>query len=180
MMLQRMNIFFLKLCEDNLSTKPVLHRMVVAGWVNRVRMINRGSCLSTWLPRAQQPNFWLKRKDCANLADDLSVANNVYINPDLSSAELQLTFERRKAKRESRRNPGNRSEITGINREPEPHLMSTSMPSGQYSPTTMPNNSNSNNNSSKEQHANTTRTVVNSSFRKQWLPVVLLFIECTQ
>ena len=50
--------------------------------------------------------------------------------------------------------------------EPEPHLMSTSMPSGQYSLTTMPNNNNSNNSSSKEHPANTTRTVVNSSFRK--------------
>ena len=35
-------------------------------------------------------------------SDDSVVASNVYINPDLSPAELQLAFERRQARRTRR------------------------------------------------------------------------------
>ena len=93
---------FVRLCEENLSTKPAPSHL---------------GCrrLGTLRPDQKKPRKLLVHLTSESAASglvseayklrrstDQEVANKVFINPDLSPAELQLAYERRQARRELR------------------------------------------------------------------------------
>lgn len=83
---------FRKLCEENLSTKPVLsqhgcRRLGTQSQNGKPRK------LLVHLTSESSAAELLSKAKRLGLSDVLTVVNNVYINPDLSTAELQLAFE---------------------------------------------------------------------------------------
>jgi len=95
-------IAFLKLCEENLSTKPILSHLGCRRLGKPRQDDRRPRKLLVHLTSESSVSALLSEAKKLRHSDDSVVASNVYINPDLSPAELQLAFERRQARRTRR------------------------------------------------------------------------------
>ena len=92
-------IAFLNLCEENLSTKPALSQLGCRRLGKPSQDSRRPRKLLVHLTSESSAAALLSEAKRLRRSNDSAVASNVYINPDLSPAELQLAFERRQARR---------------------------------------------------------------------------------
>lgn len=106
---------FAKLCEEHFTTKPVVSHLGCRRLGKLPDNRNRPRKLLVHLSSESAARELLAEAKRLRLSDIPAVADNVYINPDLCSAELQLAFERRKARRESRRS--HNKQRTDVNTE---------------------------------------------------------------
>ena len=90
---------FLKLCEENLSTKPALSQMGCRRLGKPSQNDKRPRKLLVHLTSESSVTALLSEAKKLRHSTDPAVASRVYINPDLSPAELQLASERRQARR---------------------------------------------------------------------------------
>lgn len=97
---------FERLCEEHLDVKPAVSHI---GCKRLGKLENYGGKprrLLIYLTSESAATSLLKSARLLRQSDDLDIASNVFINPDLSPAESKLAFEKRQRRRERRDNVG--------------------------------------------------------------------------
>ena len=90
---------FLALCEEHFSVKPVLSRVGCRRLGRRVDGQQQPRKLLVHLESEQSASTLLQEARKLRKSNNAHVANNVYLNPDLSPAELKLAYDRRQKRR---------------------------------------------------------------------------------
>jgi len=107
---------FISICEEHLDVKPSLSHLGCIRLGKRENYGDRPRKLFVHLSSEAAASSILNSAKLLRRSDDPVISSSVFINPDLSSADAKLAFERRQRKRErERRNGGSASQPSNQN-----------------------------------------------------------------